>query len=126
MNYIFSSVPLKKYIRAFFLSFVITVVLQAVLSVVFSFFSPNDKIFGIICSVFPYFAAFLAAFFAGYSGEKNGGVAGLIASDIFMLILFFAGIIFFKSQFSFNIMLKTLSLSSICGICGGIIGINCK
>lgn len=126
MNYIFSSIPLKKYIRAFFLAFVITVVLQALLSIAFSFFPPNDKIFGIICTLSPYFAAFLAAFFSGYSGERSGAVTGLVASDIFIMILFFAGIIFFKSQFSFNIMLKTLSLSSLCGICGGIIGINCK
>ena len=126
MNYIFSSIPLKKYIRAFFLAFVITVVLQALLSIAFSFFPPNDKIFGIICTLSPYLAAFLAAFFSGYSGERSGAVTGLIASDIFIMILFFAGIIFFKSQFSFNIMLKMLSLSSLCGICGGIIGINCK
>ncbi len=126
MNYIFSSIPFKKYIRAFFLAFIITVILQAVLSVVFSFFSPSDKIFEIICSVSPYFASFLAAFFSGYSGEKNGGVTGLIASDIFILILIFSGVIFFKSQFSFNIILKPLSLASLCGICGGIIGINCK
>ena len=126
MNYIFSSIPFKKYIRSFFLAFVITVILQALLSIVFSFFPPNEKMFGIICTISPYFAAFIAAFFSAYSGDKSGAVTGLIASDIFMLILFFAGVIFFKSQLSFNVMLKTLSLSSMCGICGGIIGINCK
>ena len=126
MNYIFSSIPFKKYILSFFLAFVITVILQALLSIAFSFFPPDDKIFGIICTASPYISAFLAAFFSGYSGEKSGAVTGLIASDIFMLILFFSGIIFFKSQFSFHIMLKTLSVSSLCGICGGIIGINCK
>lgn len=126
MSYIFSSLPLKKYIRAFFLAFIITVVLQAILSIVFSFLAPSEKIFEIVCAISPYFAALLAAFFSGYSGEKSGAVTGLIASDIFMLVLLFAGIIFFKCPFSFNNMLKTLSLSSLCGICGGIIGINCK
>ena len=126
MNFIFSFIPFKKYIRAFFLAFVITVILGALLSIAFSFFPPSDKIFEIFCNVLPYFASFIAAFFSGYSGEKSGAITGLFASVIFMLILFFAGVIFFNSQFSFNILLKTLSLASLCGICGGIIGINCK
>lgn len=126
MNFIFSSIPLKKYIRAFFLAFMLTVILQAVLGIIFSFFPPSDKIFGVICASFPYFAAFLAAFFSGYSGEKSGAITGLLASDIFILLLFFLGIIIFKSAFSLDALLKTVSAATLCGICGGIIGINCK
>lgn len=126
MNLIFSSIPFKKYIRAFFLAFIITVVLQAVLSIVFSFLPPNDKFFEFLCTAFPYFGAFLAAFFSGYGSEKNGGVTGIITSVIFIMILFFAGLLFFKSAFSFEVLLKEVSASALCGICGGIIGINCK
>lgn len=126
MNFVFSSIPHKKYIRAFFLAFMITVILQAVLSVIFSFLPPNDKILGMLCTTFPYFAAFLAAFFCGYSSEKSGGITGLIAADIFIMLLFFAGLLFFKSAFSFDALLKSVSAASLCGICGGIIGINCK
>ena len=120
------SFPLKKYIFSFALAFAATLFLQAVLSLVFAFFPPGEKLFSVLCSAFPYFSAFLAAFLCAYRHGKRGFLTGMVSADLYILFLRFCGVLFFKNTLSAAEILSSLAISSLCGIVGGIIGINSK
>ncbi len=118
--------PLKKYIIAFALAFLLTIVPQAVLSVLFSFIPPHEKVFSILSNASAYFSAMLAALFCARLCGKRGFLTGLISADIYTALILFAGIILLKNTYGLSDIIRIFSLSSLCGIFGGIIGINFK
>lgn len=118
--------PLKKYIFAFALAFLLTIVLQALLSILFSFVPPHEKVFSILSNASGYFSAMLASFFCARLCGKRGFLTGLVSADIYMALILFAGIILLKNTYGLSDIVRIFSLSSLCGIFGGIIGINFK
>lgn len=126
MNFSQSSTRLKKYIISFIGAFLITVILQAVLSVAFAFFPPSGKVFEILNAASSYFSAFICAVFCARTCGKKGFLTGAAASDVYMAVLIFFGVLIFKNCYDLSSLLKIFSISSLCGAVGGIIGINCK
>ena len=126
MNFSNPAIPLKKYIFSFAAAFFITLILQAVLCVIFSFFSPHKALLNILSSASSYFSSFLAALFCARMCGKRGFLTGAVGADIYMALLIFFGAIIFKNSYALSDLLKIFSLSSLCGAIGGIIGINCK
>jgi len=118
--------PLKKYIIAFALAFLLTVIPQAALSVLFSFVPPYEKVLNILSNASGYFSAMLAALFCARLCGKRGFLTGLISADIYMVLILFAGVILLKNTYGLSDIIRVFSLSSLCGIFGGIIGINFK
>lgn len=113
----------KKYIRALIAALSLTLMLILVLSAVFSVFPPGEKALFLIASFVPYFASFSAAVFAGIASEKNGALTGLCTALILFLILAFSGSVFFGNVFK-SFSPKNFGAVALCGICGGILGIN--
>lgn len=126
MNLNHASLPLKKYIFSFMGAFLVTLILGALLCIIFSFFPPGEKLLEILNGSSGYFSAFLAAIFCARLCGKRGFLTGMVCSDIYMTLLFLCGIIFFSNSYDFLSILKIFAASSLCGAVGGIIGINCK
>ena len=126
MNFSFIPLPFRKYIRSFILSTLLTLLIFSLLSIIFSFFPPHEKVLSSLISAAPFIPCFLASFFSGLQSEKNGAFSGILSSLFFLVILIFIGMIFFKSPVSPSSLLKTFLLSSLCGMCGGVLGINFK
>lgn len=120
------NLPLKKYIIAFFFAFLVTVVLQSLLSVVFSFFPPGEKVFDILCSSLGYFSSTLAAFFCARVSGKKGFLTGIISADMYIAILLSLGIVLLKNTYEMSDIIRIFAISSSLGIVGGIMGINFK
>ena len=126
MNTNHIGLPLKKYIIAFALAFLLTIVPQAILSVLFSFMPPHEQVFSILSNASGYFSAMLAGLFCARLCGKRGFLTGLFSADIYMALILLAGIILLKNTYALSDIIRIFSLCSICGIFGGIIGRNFK
>lgn len=126
MNLSVSSLPVKKYAVSFAAAFIITVVLEAVVSLVFTFLPPKDWLLDVIHNYSSYFSAFVAAFLCAKKCGKRGFLTGMVSAIIYMAILFALGGILFKSSIDTAALPGALALCAGCGAVGGIVGINCK
>lgn len=126
MNLSVSSLPLKKYAVSFAIAFIFTVVLEAVVSLVFMFFPPRDWLLEIVHNYSSYLSAFIAAFLCAKKCGKRGFLTGMVSALIYMAILFALGGILFKSSVDVASLPGALALCAGCGAIGGIAGINCK
>lgn len=120
------NISLRRYIFSFIAAFCITLVICAVTSIIFAFFSPPDRLYSIFIKYFCYFSASAAAFLSAMGTQKNGMITGILCADIYMLVLILAGAIIFKTGFPLSSALKIFGFTSVFGGIAGILGINFK
>ena len=126
MKFFIDSIPLKKYIISFAVSFAVTTALLAITGFVFSRTSPSV---GVISAVSRYsycMSAFITAILCTYGEGNHGLMKGILSSVLYVAALFLCGVFFFKESFDIHAMLKVIPLAAFFGGIGGIIGINLK
>ena len=126
MKFFISSIPLKKYIFSFVLSFIITTMLLAVTGFIFSRTTPSS---GVISAVSRYsycMSAFITAILCTYGESNHGLIKGIISSAIYVFLLFLCGVLLFKEPFNVSSLIKAIPLATFFGGIGGIFGINLK
>lgn len=121
-----SNIPLKKYIIAFILAFMITLVVLAAASIVFSFLPPPTWILNAVHDYSFLLSSFAAAFLCAKASSGRGFITGIIASDFYIGLLLALGGLIFKNTVSPISLIKIFSLGSIIGVIGGVLGINSK
>ena len=126
MKLTLENLSFKRYILSFLFAFFITVVLCGITGVLFSFLSPPEWMYNLFIRYFCYVSASLAAFFSAIGTQKNGLITGIICADIYMLVLIALGMIFFKSSFPIDSVLKIFGITSVFGGLSGILGVNFK
>lgn len=122
----FSVLPIRKYVLSYIISLVITLLLLAAISIVFSFFPPYEWLINAIHDYTFVLSAFPAAFLCAKSSSGRGFLTGIIAADIYILILIILGGLMFKNAVAPNALVKIFLLGSLSGAVGGIWGINSK
>ena len=122
----FSTGYLKKYIFFMLISFLITLVLFAVLSIVFSFFPPSYGIFSFINNYSFVIPVVILSFLSGKSCKKKGLLNGILSAVFCVSIILLCGKIFFGTSDIHKILMNHLPIAIICGALGGIIGVNSK
>lgn len=125
MNFL-STLPLKKYAVSFLLALAVTLVLLAAVSIVFSFLPPPSWLLETLHSYIFLFSSFIAAFFCARSSSGRGFLTGIIASNLYILLLIALGGLIFKNSLETLSVIKIFIPGSVCGAVGGILGINCK
>lgn len=125
VNFI-SNLPFKKYIKAFIFSFVLSLVILAAISIVFSFFPPPEFLLEALGSYFYLFPVLTAAFLCGRVSLRRGLLTGLISAFFYILLLVMSGGILFKTVVSADKIISLLIPGLLCGAVGGILGINFK
>jgi len=116
----------KKYILSIVFSFLVTLILLAVLSVVFNFFPPAPWILNTVSGYSYTFTAFLSAFLSSRALRKRGLLTGLFTSFLCIFLLSLAGTVFIDGTRFFHPLLKNIITIVLCGALGGILGINSK
>ena len=122
----FSFPSLKKYILSYIITFFITLIFLAAVSIVFSFFPPYVWLIDTVHDYSLVLSAFIAAFMCARSCSGRGLFNGIIAADIYIALLIALGGLVFKSSVLSHSLIKIFLLSSISGAIGGIWGINSK
>lgn len=123
---IFSALPLRKYILSYIISLIITLVVLAIASIVFSFVPPYEWLIESLHDYIFVLSAFPAAFLCARTSSGKGFLTGIIAADIYILMLIILGGLIFKNAVDPNSLLKIFLLGSLSGAIGGIWGINSK
>lgn len=114
------------YLKAFGAAFFVTVIVFALVSILFSFADIPEIIWDRIRGFSAVFSAFLAALFSAMGTRKKGYLTGLISSLCYMVLLFLVGAVIFPSQIAFPFLFKRLFQAAVFGIFGGILGINMR
>lgn len=123
---IFSALPLRKYIISYIISLVITLTVLAIVSIVFSFIPPYEWLIEVLHDYIFVLSAFPAAFLCARTSSGKGFLTGIIAADIYILMLIILGGLIFKNAVVPSSLLKIFLLGSLSGAIGGIWGINSK
>lgn len=123
---IFSALPLRKYILSYIISLIITLVVLAIASIVFSFVPPYEWLIDALHDYIFVLSAFPAAFLCARTSSGKGFLTGIIAADIYILMLIILGGLIFKNAVDPSSLLKIFLLGSLSGAIGGIWGINSK
>lgn len=122
----FSALPLRKYILSYIISLIITLVVLAIASIVFSFVPPYEWLIDALHDYIFVLSAFPAAFLCARTSSGKGFLTGIIAADIYILMLIILGGLIFKNAVDPSSLLKIFLLGSLSGAIGGIWGINSK
>lgn len=122
----FSALPLRKYILSYIISLIITLVVLAIASIVFSFVPPYEWLIEVLHDYIFVLSAFPAAFLCARTSSGKGFLTGIIAADIYILMLIILGGLIFKNAVDPSSLLKIFLLGSLSGAIGGIWGINSK
>lgn len=122
----FSFPSLKKYILSYVITFLITLIFLAAVSIVFSFFPPYAWLIDTVHDYSFVLSAFIAAFMCARSCLGRGLFNGIIAADIYIALLIVLGGLVFKNSVFSTSLIKIFLLGSISGAIGGIWGINSK
>lgn len=117
---------LKKYILSIVISILVTVVLLALISVVFSYLPPALWLMQAITDYSYTLPAFISAFLAARSSSGRGLLTGIITAVLCIFMISLVGKIFFDSSDFLISFVKTLPIGALCGGLGGILGINSK
>ena len=125
MNFLFN-IPLKKYAVSFIISLCLTLVLLSALSIIFSFLAPPSWLLDSFHNYIFIFSAFIAAFLCAKASSGRGFLTGIIASNLYILLLIALGGLVFKNSLESLSFVKIFIPGTICGAVGGILGINCK
>lgn len=123
----FFSIPsFKKYALSYIISLAITLIVLAITSIVFSFIPPYEWLVNIMHDYIFVLSAFPAAFLCARKSSGRGLLTGVIAADIYILLLIILGGLVFKNAITANSLVKIFLLGSLSGAIGGIWGINSK
>lgn len=122
----FSGLNLKKYALSYIVSLVLTLIVISVASIVFWFIPPYERLINILHDYIFVLSAFPAAFLCAKSSSGRGFLTGIIAADLYILLLIILGGLMFKNTVDTNSLLKIFLLGSLSGAVGGIWGINSK
>ena len=118
------SFPIKIFIKNLVIEFLITLILLMVLSILLSSTNLNENIINPSIVFISAFSILIGAFFSSKKIGKKGILIGFLQGLIYMTILYL-----FSSISNGNFTLEISSLimiliSLICGIIGGILGVN--
>ena len=118
------SFPIKIFIKNLVIEFLITLILLMVLSILLSSTNLNENIINPSIVFISAFSILIGAFFSSRKIGKKGILIGFLQGLIYMTILYL-----FSSTSNGNFTLEISSLimiliSLICGIIGGILGVN--
>lgn len=118
------SFPIKIFIKNLVIEFLITLILLMVLSILLSSTNLNENIINPSIVFISAFSILIGAFFSSRKIGKKGILIGFLQGLIYMTILYL-----FSSISNGNFTLEISSLimiliSLICGIIGGILGVN--
>lgn len=122
----FSALPLRKYILSYIISLMMTLAVLAIVSIVFSFVPPYEWLIDALHEYVFVLSAFPAAFLCARTSSGKGFLTGIIAADIYILMLIILGGLIFKNAVDPSSLLKIFLLGSLSGAIGGIWGINSK
>ena len=123
---VFKSFPMKKHIVSYIISFILTLILLSLFSVVFAFFPPSERVLSAICDYCGIFSAFIAALLCSRKCNSCGYLIGIISACIYTCILVGAGCILWGGGTLPDNLATYFLLSGAFGAVGGIIGINLK
>ena len=122
----FSHFPFKKYALSYIISLIITLVVLAIASIIFSFIPPYGWLLDALHDYSFVLSAFPAAFLCARKVSGKGLLNGIIAADIYILLLIALGGLVFKNSVNPHSLFKIFLLGSLSGAIGGIWGINSK
>lgn len=112
----FSFGSVKKYIFSVLVSILATVVVLALVSIIFSFFPPAPWLINTITDYGYILPLMISAFLCARASSGKGLIRGVITAVFCLLLISFPPMLF----------LKRLPLGIVSGSIGGILGINSK
>lgn len=121
-----SGFSIKKLIIIFALTVVISVLLAFVLSLIFSFMKSAQTVSEIANRILFYIPPFIFAFLCSKSSGVRGYLTGLISAVVFFFIITFISLLLGGSPDLGAGFIRSLIITAVCGVFGGIVGINCK
>lgn len=118
--------PIKTFFKNLIIEFILTLILLMILSVLLSSTNLNENIINPSIIFISAFSILVGAFFSSKKIGKKGILIGALQGFIYIFILYL-----FSSISSGKFALSTSSLimiliGLICGIIGGILGVNLK
>ena len=113
-----------KSIKFTIISYLVSVLLLAGLSVIIVYTDVPEKISAPAVTGIKLFGAFLSAFLTSKSCQARGWLCGLISGVLNIFILTAVGSLFTDYAVFASANLTKLGLGGICGMVGGIIGVN--
>ena len=116
----------KPFFKNLCLEFLLTIILLMILSIILSSTSISENIINPSIIFISAFSILIGSFFTGKKIGNKGILIGILQGFIYMFILYL-----FSSILSNNFLLETSSIimiliSIICGVLGGILGVNLK
>ena len=113
-----------KSIKFIIISYLVSVLLLAALSVIIVYTDVPGKISAPAVTAIKLFGAFLSAILTSKSCQAKGWLCGLISGVLNLLILMFIGSLLTDSAVFATDNLTKLAIGGVCGMVGGIIGVN--
>lgn len=113
-------------LKSVFISYVFSVVLLFLLSLLATFQAFSDTVIQISVNIVTALGVFWCGFLAGRHFSGKGLVFGAISGIVYALILCVIGIIVSAEPHPGTSALTALAIGIICGAVGGITGINTK
>ena len=115
---------LSKSVKFTIVSYLVSVLLLAVLTVVIVYTDVPEKISGPSVIAIKMFGAFLSAFLTSKSCETKGWLCGIVSGVVNILLLMVIGSLISNSHTPVSDNLTNLLFGGACGMIGGIIGVN--
>lgn len=111
-------------LKGLLLSFIITIVLLLILSLLLTFTSIREARLPLFNNIVMVISIVVGSMYVAIKTKENGWLNGAILGLIYFFIVLLFNLIFFKSFDSNLLVISKLVLSTIMGLIGGIIGIN--
>lgn len=106
-------------------SFIVTIILIAVLSGIIYFTDVSDRFISNSALALKYISALFAGFLCGKGAQGKGFLCGAAASAVYMVVLCLAGIMISGGAVDESCLRYVLT-GALAGAIGGVIGINCR
>ena len=113
-----------KCVKFTIVSYMVSVLLLAALAVIIVYTDVSEKISGPSIKGIKFFGAFLSALLTSKSCETKGWLYGVIAGMFNIALLMVIGSFFVDSPIFSASNIAMLALGGLCGMVGGIIGVN--
>ncbi len=115
---------LKTYVISLIISFVISVIFLCVAASIFAYTNINDRyldscVFGIVTV-----SVLIGSLIIGKKIKEKGLIYGALYGLIFCGIIYFFNIIALQGFFVTNTLFMYLSICTLSGIVGGVVGVN--
>lgn len=115
---------LLKAVKLIFISYIISVVMIMALAAVLVYTDMPDSYSEPGVKIIELFAAFLSALLIAKNVGGKGWLCGLLAGGANIIILLLLGSLLMNSVFFTNSNISLISCGALCGIAGGIVGVN--